>query len=305
MIVDTHTRIWQSPEQLGIGAGDRLVQTMHVAGDLVRLLPNADAASHLLASEPVDCCFVLGFKSLHLKAEIPNRWIADYCAEHADKMAGFAGVDPTDPDAITKITLIAKEPNLKGLVVCPAAQDIHPCDTQAMEVYEAAAHHRLPIIFSAGPNLSPGVKLQYARPELLDEVARALPELRILIAQVGYPWLDETLAVLQNHKHVHAEIGALLRRPWIAYDALRRAWEMGVIDKLLFASDFPFSAAADAIEALFNVNQLASGTALPKIPRPALEQLVERDALGLLGIEMPKAGVLANLPRSRRVGRTS
>ena len=304
MIVDTHTRIWHSPTQLGPDAIENLARPVDVAGERVRVLPRADGASHLLSSEPTDYCFVLGFKSLYLKAEIPNRWIADYCAEHSEKMVGFAGVDPTDPDAVDKIPLIAKEPSLKGIVLCPASQDIHPCDTQAMEVYEAAARQKLPIIMDIGPSLCPGVKLQYARPGLIDEVARSMPDLRIVITQMGYPWVDEALAILQNHKNVFSGIGALLRRPWIAYDALRRAWEMGVMDKLLFGSDFPFMSATEAVEAVFNINQLVADTGLPKIPRTALEQLVERDAIGLLQIDIPRAKILANLPRHRRVGRT-
>lgn len=303
MIVDTHTRIWQGPTQLGLNAVDHLARPVNLAGDQIRMLPRADGATHLISSEPADYCFVLGFKSMHLGAEIPNRWIADYCAEHSERMVGFAGIDPADPDAIDKIPLIAREPTLKGIVVSPAAADIHPCDTQAMEVYETAARHRLPIVFDIGPNVSSAVKLQYARPGFLDEVARSVPELRMVITQLGYPWLDEALAILQNHKHIFADIGALLRRPWIAYDALRRAWEMEVMDKLLFGSDFPFMSATDAIEALFNVNQLVIDSGLPKIPRPALEQLVERDAISLLQIDIPRAKILANLPRHRRMGR--
>jgi predicted TIM-barrel fold metal-dependent hydrolase len=173
-----------------------------------------------------------------------------------------------------------------------------------MEVYEAAARHRLPAVIDIGPNLCSSVKLQYARPGLLDEVARSIPGLRMVITQMGYPWLDETLAILQNHGNVFADVGPLLRRPWIAYDALRRAWEMGVMDQLLFGSDFPFMSATDAVEAVFNINRLVAETGLPKIPRTALEQLVERDAIGLLQIDIPRAKILANLPRQRRVGRS-
>jgi len=303
MIVDTHTRIWQGPTELGKQALDHLARTVVHAGDQIRMIPRADGATHLISSEPADYCFVLGFKSIHLGAEISNRWIADYCAEHADKMVGFAGVDPKDPDAVDKITLIAREPSLKGIVVCPAAADIHPCDTQAMEVYEAAAQHGLPVIFDIGPNLGSELKLQYARPGLLDEVARSVPTLRMVITQMGYPWIDETLAILQSHANMFADVGALLRRPWMAYDAFRRAWEMDVMHKLLFGSDFPFMSATEAVEAVFNINQMVLDTGLPKIPRTALDQLVERDAIGLLQIDIPRAKILANLPRHRRMAR--
>jgi len=62
------------------------------------------------------------------------------------------------------------------------------------------------------------------------------------------------------------------------------AHQYGVIDKLLFGSDFPYTSAAECIEALYSTNQVAQGTNLPVVPREALRGIVERDALGLLGL---------------------
>jgi uncharacterized protein len=58
-----------------------------------------------------------------------------------------------------------------------------------------------------------------------------------------------------------------------------------VIDKLLFGSNFPFTDATDCIEQLYSINQIAQGTNLPVVPRESLRGIVERDALGLLGLE--------------------
>ena len=58
-----------------------------------------------------------------------------------------------------------------------------------------------------------------------------------------------------------------------------------MIDKLLFGSDFPYTNAADCIESLYSLNQIAQGTNLPVVPREALRGIVERDTLGLLGLE--------------------
>ena len=76
----------------------------------------------------------------------------------------------------------------------------------------------------------------------------------------------------------------MLSRPWQAYNALVEAYQAGVIDKLLFGSDFPYTSAEDCIEALYSINQLAQGTNLPVVPREALRGIVERDALNLLGL---------------------
>ena len=76
----------------------------------------------------------------------------------------------------------------------------------------------------------------------------------------------------------------LLRRPWQAYNSLVLAHQYGVIDKLLFGSDFPYTNATECIETLYSINQLAQGTNLPVVPREALRGIVERDTLALLGL---------------------
>ncbi len=305
MIIDCYTAIWQSPEQLGPDALRRLARPVTFGTDQLRLLPKADTASLLLSAESVDCSFVVGFKSRAMKVEIPNRFIADFCVEHPDRMIGFAGFDPTDPDALDQLELIAREPGLKGLAIAPAAQDFHPCDTRAMRAYGRAVKLKLPVIFSPGPYLSQNARLEYARPVLMDEIARTHPNLKIIIANVGRPWVDETLTLLQKHDHIMACLGSLLGEPWAAYDTLLRAWQMQVTDKLLFGSNFPFNSAAAAIETLYNINTFARNAGLPQVPREKLRQIVERDSAALLGIEPPVGRLLANVQRNRRVSRNA
>jgi predicted TIM-barrel fold metal-dependent hydrolase len=301
MIIDCHTHIWQSPEQLGDGALAELSRPTLVAGQKMRLLPQADTANHLLACEPADRTFVLGFKSRHLGAAIPNDYIADYCREHADKLVGFAGIDPTETDAVDQVTHVTQELGLRGITICPAAQDFHPSDTRAMAVLERAAALQIPVIFYPGTHLSPKTKMEYARPHLLDEVARSFPNLKLVISHFGYPWVDEAIVLLGKHHNVYADIAALLRRPWVAYDALVRAHQFQVIDKLLFGSDFPFTTVGECIETLYTVNQMAMGTNMPTVPRESLRGIVERDVMTLLGIPVTNARMLAALPKQRRV----
>ncbi len=301
MIIDCHTHIWQSPEQLGDGALLELSKPSITPGQRLRLLPQADTANHLLAAEPADRTFVLGFRSRHLNAAIPNDYIADYCREHADRMIGFAGIDPTEPDALDQVSHVTRELHLKGLTICPAAQDFHPCDTRAMAVYEKATALHLPVIFYPGTHLSPKTKMEYARPYLLDEVARSFPNLKMVISHMGYPWVDETIVLLGKHQNIYSDVAALLRRPWVAYDALVRAHQFQTIDKLLFGSDFPFTTAGECIETLYSINQMAMGTQMPTVPREQLRGIVERDVLSLLGIHATPARLIAMLPKTRRV----
>jgi len=173
---------------------------------------------------------------------------------------------------------------MRGVCIAPAAQDFHPCASTAYKVYQLAADLQMPVLFHSGPYLAARSKMEYAKPVLLDEVAREFGDLKIIIAHLGYPWVNETLVMLAKHANVFSDISWLLQQPWRAYQALISASQYGVTEKLLFGSGFPYTSAAYCIEALYSINHLVQGTNLPTIPRQQLRSIVERDALELLGI---------------------
>ncbi len=275
MIVDCHTQIWTSQTQWGRAAPH------------VRSL-QADEARHLAAADPVDRTIVLAFKSNYLQAEIPNRYVAEYVRRNAKKMIGFAGIDPTETAWREQLRVATDDLRLKGVVVSPGLQDFHPADSRAMQLYAECTRRGLPILFEQN-HRAPGARLQYAQPMLLDEVAQEFPELRIVIARLGHPWINETIVLLGKHPNVYANVAGLLPQPWQSYSALLAAREYGVIDKLLFGSDFPYRSPAACIEALYSINQISHASNLASIPREQLRGIVERDTLALLGIEQAAA----------------
>jgi uncharacterized protein len=293
MICDVHTHIWQTPDQLGemdLGeasraARQRSTRITPTGRTLWRTIPAADPDHHWAQSEAVDKSFVLAFKSRYLKAEIPNRFVADYCSRDPGKLIGFAGIDPTERVAVAELKIAKEDLRLRGITMSPANQDFHPTDSRAMKVYAEAERLGMPILIHPVGQFSEASKLEFARPYLLDEVARSFPKLRLVIAQMGQPWIDETIIMLGKHANVFADVSGLLSRPWQAYNALVSANQYGVMDKLLFGSDFPYTNATECIETLYSLNQIAQGTNLPVVPREALRGIVERDAISLLGLD--------------------
>jgi len=288
-IVDAYTHVWESPGQLG-------KSFEHLQSRAQRLslsstpeegfkLPVATAPRHLEACEHADKAIVLGFKSHYLEAEVPNEYVANYVNEHPEKLVGFATVDPSRPvEALDEIDNAFHSLGLKGIAIAPAAQDFHPTSSNALQIYELVDQMKLPLLIHQGIYFSSQNKLEYARPSLIDEIAREFPNLKIIIAHMGYPWIDETVVLLEKHLNVYSDVSGLLTQSWRAYNALLNASQYGVIDKILFGSGFPFTSVADCIEALYSINQICQGTSLPIIPREQLRGIVERPTLQLLGI---------------------
>lgn len=276
MIVDCHTQIWNSHAKFGPGPAP------------VAPAFEPDETRHLAAVDPVDKAIVLAFKSRYLGVEIANRFVADYVRRHPAKMIGFAGIDPCDDDWLVDLRISRDELNLKGVVISPEMQNFHPADTRAMRLYEQCVQRGLPVLVEQN-HRHPSAKMEFASPALLDEVAREFPQLRIVIARLGHPWVAQTVVLLGKHANVYADVAGLLPQPWLTYTALLAAYEYGVMDKLLFGSDFPHRSPATCIEALYTINQFTHASNLQSIPREQLRGIVERDTLALLGIETPTA----------------
>ena len=283
MIVDCHTHVFQSVEQLGRGTG--LWSGRPLGRRTSQPPPQADEAAHAAATRAADKVFVLAFRSYYLDAHVPNEDVARYVQRYPDRLVGFAGIDPTRPkEAIDELRQAHDELGLKGLNIWPAAQDFHPASSAAMRLYTEACRLRMPIMIHQDVQAAGNTKMEYARPYLVDEIAREFPDLRIIVSQLGYPWTEEMVVLLGKHRNVFADISGLLHHQWMAYNALLSAYQAGVMDSLLFGSNFPYATTAQCIETLYSINQFCHGTSLPTIPREQLRQIVERDALSLLGI---------------------
>jgi hypothetical protein len=137
--------------------------------------------------------------------------------------------------------------------------------------------------------------LEHDRPFLWDEVFRTFPKLTTVFGSLGSPFLAETLALLEKHDRVFADVAGLGRNPIEGYRALAAASAAGTLGKLLFGSGFPSETPADAIERLFELNAFLVGLSLPTIPQAQIRGIVERDACSLLGISPPVGG--GRLPR--------
>jgi hypothetical protein len=60
--------------------------------------------------------------------------------------------------------------------------------------------------------------------------------------------------------------------------------EYGVLDRLLMGSDYPFTTPQQTMDALRAVNRMTENTNMPRIPEKAIEAMIHRDTLALLGV---------------------
>ena len=73
-------------------------------------------------------------------------------------------------------------------------------------------------------------------------------------------------------------------RPFQLYHSLMLVQEYGVWNKVLFGTDYPFTTVQASIDGLRGLNAMLAGTALPRLNEEAIERLIFRDSLPLLGL---------------------
>jgi len=278
MITDCHTHLWRREHW-----SEEMAREAEIArGRPARI--HVEDSEHWEAMEAVGRAIVFGFHARHLGWVVPNDLIAAYVAQHPDKLAGFACLDPAEPDYLDEMRRVFEDLRLRGLKLAPIYQDYHVMDERMQPVYAYCQKRRLPLLIHQGTTFPRRAPLKYALPIQLEDVALAYPELRIVIAHLGQPWIDETLVLIRKQPHVYADLSALYYRPWQFYNALVAACEYGVTHKLLFGSDFPFTTPAESIAGLRNVNQVTGDSGLPRVPGEVIEGILERDTFALLGL---------------------
>ena len=280
MLVDCHSHVWEYPGHIS----DEFVNEANARSRGHKLDLNIPPEKHFKAMAGVDKVIAFGIRAFHSGLWVPNEFVAGYAASHPEKVIGFGAIDPAvDPIDQTLDEILGLK--LRGVKLGPIYQNIHPTDPRMMQVYKFCEAHHLPILIHQGTTFVRTGPLKYALPIQLEDVALAFPELRMIIAHLGHPWIADTLVLIRKHPHLYSDLSALHYRPWQFYNALIMAKEYGVLDKLLFGSDYPFTTPEAQIDGLRNINHFAEGTNLPRLTTDEIERLIYSPTLTCLGLE--------------------
>jgi predicted TIM-barrel fold metal-dependent hydrolase len=280
LLVDCHSHAWLYPGHLS----DEFVNEANARSRGHKLDLDIPPEKHFKAMTGVDKAIVFGLRAHHSGLYVPNDFIASYAAAYPEKIIGFGAIDPAvDPIEETLDEIVQLK--LRGVKLGPIYQNIHPTDPRMMKVYQFCQSHQLPILIHQGTTFIRTGPLRYALPLQLDEIAIDFPELKMIIAHLGHPWIAETLVTIRKHPNLYSDISALHYRPWQFYNALIMAKEYGVLDKILFGSDYPFTTPEAQINGLRNINHFAEGTNLPRLTSEEIEGLIYTPTLRNLGLE--------------------
>jgi predicted TIM-barrel fold metal-dependent hydrolase len=268
-IYDCHVNIWDEShylplyyEQLG-----RVRQ-----GELKH---QADADTLFVAMESVSKAIIFSPRYRHSAGvEGDDQVTAAAVAKYPDKFVGFAFLDPQRDDCMDMLRISIEELGLKGVKTGPIYTGVPLDDPRMTPVYAYCQENDIPITMHMGTTFATNAPVELGRSIHVEPVAMQYPNLKISLAHMGHPWFEECIAVVRKQPNVYAEISALCYRPWQFYNILIAIQEYRVVDKIFFGTDFPFATVDESVEGLRNVNNLVSGTQLPRVTNETIETIL-------------------------------
>jgi predicted TIM-barrel fold metal-dependent hydrolase len=280
MIIDVHSHVWRYPEDF---SADFIQQAQRARGG--QPVDLRVTFEHYAATATAEVrTIVFGGKARLSGLWVEDRLVADYVAQHPERLIGFLSLDPTQPDWERELRVGHTELGLRGIKLMPMYAGFSPDDERLDPLWRYAEQHRLPVLLHAGTTFIAQAPLAYTLPRLIEPVALKHPDVKIILAHLGHPYEGECLATIRKHRNVFADVSALHYRPFQLYHSLMLAQEYGVWSKLLFGTDYPFTTVNASLAGLRSLNNMLEGTRLPRLDMPEIEALIQRDSLQLLGL---------------------
>lgn len=245
MIIDAHTHIGKAAEF--DATVEKLAPAMQMAGvDYALVLAGEATFSDTLPSTE------------ELIAKLDGR----------QNLFAIAAASPftLTPVRLGQLGRYLREGKVKGVKLYPGYEHYYPSDERLTTLYRLAIQHGAPVIFHTGFFWDPRNRglAKYANPLGVDEVATRFPELKIVIAHMGNPWIVECAIVVQKNPNVFADISGYFQefvtpfsdeeKQMFRRDMERLHGLIGSYGKFLYGTDWPLLDMAEYVAVVESLN---------------------------------------------------
>ena len=175
-----------------------------------------------------------------------NEYVAGMWKRHPERVIqAWGAVDPFKGEvAIREATEAIKVHGMLGFHFHPIMGHFAVNDTRLYPLFETINALKVPVMIDVGTTGmgagipgGMGAKIRHAHPAAIDELAADFPDLTIIAAHPGWPWVDEMTAVALHKGNVFWEMSGWAPKhfpPQLKIDMRAR-----LQDKIMFGSDYP------------------------------------------------------------------
>lgn len=179
-------------------------------------------------------------------APCSNEYVAGMRDRHPETiLQAWGAVDPfKGAAAIEEAERAIRNHHLLGFHFHPIMGHFAVDDPKLLPLFEAIDGLGVPVMvdvgttgMGAGMPGGLGSKIRHAHPLALDDLASNFPNLTIIAAHPGWPWVDEMTAVALHKGNVYWELSGWA--PKYFPDSLKKDIRGRLQDKIMFGSDYP------------------------------------------------------------------
>ena len=129
--------------------------------------------------------------------------VAQYTRRYPDRFVGLAGYNPFRiPESLTEIEVAVKEYGFKGVYVHIYGFDIPLSDRKMYPLFAKCVELDIPVSMQVGHVLE-AMPSEHGRPIYLDKIASDFPELKMIGAHTGWPWVQELISTCYKWDNVY------------------------------------------------------------------------------------------------------
>jgi len=174
-----------------------------------------------------------------------NDFVAAMRKRHPERIIhAWGAVDPFKGDALREAKHAIVDLGMLGFHFHPIMGHFAVNDRRLYPLFEVIDALKVPVMIDvgttgmgAGMPGGMGAKIRHAHPSSIDELAADFPNLTIVAAHPGWPWVDEMTAVALHKGNVYWELSGWAPKYFPAQ--LKVDIRSRLKDKIMFGSDYP------------------------------------------------------------------
>ena len=170
---------------------------------------------------------------------VANEEVRQIVGDHPGRFLGAASIDPTSRVGACRTISEAVAAGFKLINIEPGSYPVpmHADDRRLYPIYGHCEDLGVPVILMVGGTAGPD--LSYSDPIRTDRVLADFPNLKVIVAHGGWPWVTEILHIGFRRQNMYLSPDMYFSR-MPGWEEYVKAADTFMADRMLYASSFPF-----------------------------------------------------------------
>lgn len=211
--------------------------------EMLQYMDDADVDTVIIPSAKM-----CSYKTSQLIWDVKEEQVAELAHQAPERFKGLVGIDPREGMVgVRRLEEWVKEGTFVGAHLHSYGYGLPVNHRRFYPFYAKCAELGVPVVMQVGHSAE-SMPSEMGRPILVDDIALDFPELTIVAAHTGWPWIEELLALAWKHRNVY--VGTSAHHP--------RYWDPAMVKfansrgrgKVIWGTDYPVMDYGDALAAI-------------------------------------------------------